>query len=530
MPTVTVHRTIPRTEIAAVLSPFDDIVAEQPAGDGVFGLGSGPFERYTRTVTTEPCDDPDEITVTQRVEYSLAVPLWGPLFIPLVSRRFARTPLPARRPWWAPPQRMDQRTSTVISLIAVISVFTGYIGTLLTQTNTFFKHEFGVSDAAVGTTLAAVRVGALLALVVTALADRHGRRRVLIMASVAACVVCATGAAAPGLVWLGASQTVARAFSTTMALIIGIIAVEETPAGSRAFAISVLTATAALGSGIAVMTLWVADLGVAAWRILYVIPLAAVPPTLWVGRRLPETRRFEARVVTLEGTGDTGDTGTQGPPRRTSRFEGVDRKRLALLAVSGLALAVFVAPASGFLNEYLRSERGFGAGQIVVFQILTNTPGGVGLLVGGWLADRYGRRLVGGASLATGAGLTLVMYLVGGWPMWIASLGGAVLGAAAVPALAVYGPELFPTGARGSANGIINLFSVVGSAIGLAGAGVLADVMGGLPTAMTVLTAGPVIVVVLIVALYPETKSRELEELNPVDAPVAYTIADRDHS
>ena len=77
----------------------------------------------------------------------------------------------------------------------------------------------------------------------------------LILSAVAGCVLTATGALAPDLAWLGVSQTVARAFSTALTLVISIMAVEEMPAGSRAFAVSVLTATAALGAGICVMLL-----------------------------------------------------------------------------------------------------------------------------------------------------------------------------------------------------------------------------------------------------------------------------------
>ena len=72
------------------------------------------------------------------------------------------------------------------------------------------------------------------------------------------------------------------------------------------------------------------------------------------------------------------------------------------------------------------------------------------------------------------------MFLTAGPGIWVWSLLGTVAGAMAVPALAVYGPELFPTDSRGMANGLINLFAVLGSATGLALAGWLADRTGGL--------------------------------------------------
>ncbi len=57
------------------------------------------------------------------------------------------------------------------------------------------------------------------------------------------------GAFAPDLATSTVSQTIARAFTAAMALLVAVVAAEEMPAGSRAYAVSVLTMTAALGAG-----------------------------------------------------------------------------------------------------------------------------------------------------------------------------------------------------------------------------------------------------------------------------------------
>ena len=51
--------------------------------------------------------------------------------------------------------------------------------------------------------------------------------------------------------------------------------------------------------------------------------------------------------------------------------------------------------------------------------------------------------------------------------MWGLSVAAAVLGAMTVPALGVYGPELFPTSLRGRANSSITITAVIGIATGL---------------------------------------------------------------
>jgi MFS family permease len=532
VPKVVTTHLVGADEVDVYLQPRQDLLVEQPEDDGgsasadgfgtrTFGLGTGPFHRYERVVTVAPGDGPTTRTVTESVSYRLAIPFWGFLFeLPVrhqlrLDRHGPRAATddgdgaPAKHPWWAPPDRLDAAMTVGLSLLCVFSMLGGYLGTLLSQTNTYFKQDFGVTDSAVGVMLAVTRIGALLALGIVALADRRGRRWVLILSAVAGCILTATGALAPNLAWLGVSQTVARAFSTALTLVISIIAVEEMPAGSRAFAVSVLTATAALGAGIAVMLLKVAALGVGAWRILYVVPLPATPFALALGRRIPETKRFRHQRRSAPR------------PGWRAQFLSMDRGRLLLLSMAGFLLAVFVVPAGSFLNEYLRTDRGFSAGGIIAFQILTSTPGGIGIVVGGRLADRRGRRLIGSIGVGLGALFTMFMFLTAGPAMWIWSLVGTVAGAMAVPALAVYGPELFPTDARGMANGLINVFSVGGSAVGLALVGWLADRTSGLGTAMAAMAIGPAIVVVLILLFFPETASVELEELNPTDAGLA---------
>ncbi len=537
MSKVVTTRLVDAGEATLYLEPMHGPVVERPDPSGGFSLESGPFHHWHRTVEVAPVgdDDPaharppradDRMMVTETVSYRLAVPVWGFLF-QLPIRRMIRQPRAAfttttgRHPWWAPPDQLDIRATVGLSLLCVFSVFSGYMGTLLSQTNTYFKEDFGVTDGAVGVMLAVTRVGALLALMIVALADRRGRRWVLVFAAVVGAALTATGALAPNLFWLGVSQTVARAFSTALVLVISIIAVEEMPAGSRAFAVSVLTATAALGAGVAVMLLPITNIGVWAWRILYVVPLVMIPLALALGRRIPETERFERhRQRERAGRTDPVAPGGRRPRQRLisrQQLRTMDRGRLVLLAAAGFLLAVFLLPASSFLNEYLRTDRGFSASSIVAFQLLTSTPGGIGIVVGGRLADRRGRRLIGSIGVGLGVGFTVLMFLTGGPAMWLFSLVGTVIGAMAVPALAVYGPELFPTDSRGTANGLINLFSVLGSAAGLALAGWLADRVGGLGPAMAILAIGPVGVVALILLRFPETASISLEDLNPSD-------------
>ncbi len=222
------------------------------------------------------------------------------------------------------------------------------------------------------------------------------------------------------------------------------------------------------------MLLWVGGIAPWGWRLLFAVPVLAIWPVIRIGRALPETRRFEAS--------DRRAASHQRRSGRPDALAGQHRPVACCSPCSALCFDLFVTPASAFLNEFLRTDRGFAPWQISVFTILTNTPGGIGIVVGGRLADARGRRVIGAIGLGAGVAFTVLMYLATNWTIWLWSILGAVIGAMAVPALAVYGPELFPTDARGRANGVINVARAAGAAAGAFLAGVLADrLAGGLP-------------------------------------------------
>jgi MFS family permease len=438
------------------------------------------------------------VAVTQTVDFRLAVPYFGWLFLLPFKRALAR-PGGERAPWWAPPARLDARAASVLGTLALLTLVSGYLNTLFTQTIPCAGDEFGAGNSALGVSGSIVRVGGLVALAVMIQADRRGRKVVILWASVAGALLAVTGAVAPSLAWLTVSQMLARAFSTAILLLVTIVAAEEMPAGSRAYAVSLLAMSSGLGAGVCVLALRLADLSTRSWRLLYLVPLLALPIIAAVRRRLPESRRFVAPHVPGDMAGHGG--------------------RLLLLAVSGVLVNLFVAPNSQFGNQYLRDERGFSGGRIGLLSIVIGTPAVIGIVGGGRIADVRGRRLVAAVALGAGTILTLGYYFSAGWEMWVVALVGTVISAAAIPALGVYGPELFPTGLRGRANGLVAVSSLLGSAAGLILCGVMADRFGRIGPAMAILSAGPLLLAVLVMAAYPETAGRELEDLNPEDRP-----------
>ena len=502
--TRTIERTWPagHPHTASLAEPRDDLVRERAAGAGVFVQdGDGSFDSYERRV--EPSAD----GVTERTTYRFAIPWFTWLFALPVRLALGRRLHAGRRgtPWWAPPDRLTPRQLGVIGLLAAASMSSAFINTLFTQTAEFAADDFGVGKSGIGIGGAVVRAGIVLVLPIAAVGDRIGRRRVIVGLAYAAPVVSALGAVAPTFPLLVASQTLGRPLGLALDFMVAVVATEEMPRNSRAYAVSVLAMASGLGAGVAIFALPLADVSASSWRLVYVVALVWLVVAIDIARRLPETHRFERPHVVA-------------PP--------IDRRRLAVVGAIALLGNLFVAPASLFQNGYLKDERGFSATMIAIFTLVTATPAFIGLVIGGRVADMRGRRHIIAVTVPIGAAFVVVSYSVGGPPMWLSVFLAATIGAIAFPALAVYRTELFPTGNRSRAAGLLTAAALLGGIAGLLAMGALLDadyshgiVMGGLATAQLA-------VVAVVILWLPETAHQELETLNPMDADVHPAGAD----
>ena len=437
--------------------------------------------------------------VTERTSYELSIPWFTWLFALPVRLVVARRLHAGRRgtPWWAPPDRLNQRQLWVIGLLAAVSMSSAFINTLFSQTVEFAADDFGVGKSGIGVGGAIVRAGIVLVMPVAALADRTGRRRVIVATAFVAPIVSALGAVAPTFWVLVGTQTVGRPLGLALDFMIAVVAVEEMPRNSRAYAISILAMASGLGAGVAISALPLADISDGSWRLVYLVSLVWLLVAFDVVRRLPETERFERPHVVA-------------PP--------LDRRRFVVLASIAMLGNLFIAPASLFQNGYLQDERGFSATMIAVFTFVTATPAFIGLVIGGRVADTRGRRRIIAVAVPISAAFIVLSYSIGGPPMWFSVFLAASIGGIAFPALAVYRAELFPTGNRGRASGLLTAAALAGGIGGLLLMGRLLDdgyshgaVMGGLALAQFA-------VVAVVLLWLPETAHRELEDLNPLDA------------
>lgn len=479
-------------EAARVLAPRTDVVDEAQEADGSFSQAVGPFNSYRREVVVH-----DDASATETTRYRLSIPWFGWLFAGAL-RRSLRTRRPEGKgsPWWSPPDRLTERQARTLALLAAAGMSATFANTLFTQTSTFVADSFGVSERGLGHAGAIVRLGVIISLPFALLADRLGRRRIIVLLAWLTPLCCALGAAATNFPLLVASQTVGRPLGIALALLAAVAAAEEMPRNSRAYAVSVLAMAAGLGAAVAVAALRLTDLGPEAWRLVYLLSLVWLPVAFSLSRNLLETRRFETvhRI---------------GVP--------LNRHRLALIATVALVANLFVAPASYFQNNYLDKVRGYSGGGIALFTLATGTPASLGLVVGGRIADLVGRRRLIAICSPISTVCIVAAFFASGPAMWAASLTGGFMAAMAYPAFAVYRAELFPTGNRGTANGLITATALLSGSAGILLVGYFRDQGYSYGSLMVVMALGQLAAAFVAYRWYPETAHLELEAMNPDD-------------
>jgi len=305
-------------------------------------------------------------------------------------------------------------------------------------------------------------------------------------------------ALSPNIVFFAAALFLTRTANAALGAMVTVLAIEEMPRGSRAWAVSVLAMSAALGAGIVVWAQPVAGLGPSWWRTVFVLPALMAPFVVGIMRRLPESRRFQQRRIEVAIRPYLG--------------------RVVLLGTIFFLMALFLSPIDWFRNEYLRDEHQFSAARVSLFVLATATPGGLGLYFAGRAADLRGRRIVTVIAASVGLGAIVVVYNTGGSTLWWLALVGAIVSSGLLPALGVIRGELFPTSIRARTGAIAGVFGVIGGSVGIVLAGWLRVRWGSFGPAMALLWSGPLVGTTLVWLFLTEGAGRELEDLNPEDS------------
>ena len=362
--------------------------------------------------------------------------------------------------------------------------------------------QAGLSGTVLGMGLAVIRLASLASLPLAGLADRHGRRPVVLGVAGVGLALTASAALSPGYWWFVALFALARPFLSATSAVAQVTAAEHTSSSGRVRALALVTAGYALGAGLVAVVRGLGA-GVVGFRVVFalaIVPLVALP---LLARWLSEPDRYHAaQPGAAEGL-------LSLPALRTEW----GHRLLALVAVA-FAVAFVTGPANSFLFVYAENVLGVSPALTAGIVLAALPAGLIGLGLGRWGADAAGRRVTGGLALVGIAAAGIVTYsgsveaAVGGYLLAV------LAGAAFAPALAALAAELFPTAVRGRVAGWLVATGVLGGVGGLLAFGALADAFDSFgPPAIVV--AVPALAATLLLARLPETRGLELEESAP---------------
>jgi AAHS family benzoate transporter-like MFS transporter len=393
---------------------------------------------------------------------------------------------------------VDAGHRRLLWLLGLSVFFEGYGRSLVTVVLPYVGHDLRVPPADLSYAVALTGVGSFGVLVLGPLADRFGRRRLLLVSVLGLSLLGAATALAATLPALVAWQVGARVFQEGALFTAAVIAAEEMPAADRGAAQGLIGTANACGSGFAAFLLAGIDRVPGGWRGLCAVGLAAFAGLPFLRRALPESRRWLAHV---------GPRLRRPPPAYRGRM-------LAALVVAFLGMSYDIAGFS-FATYVPITVHGWSAAAVSAMFIGAGGVGLPGWWLGGRLADRRGRRLAAVVFLLGLSAAEVAFFLGGSRALWPAFAVMVFCQGGKITVLRSWATELFPTSFRGAAAGWLAAAGTTGGMAGLALAGILAPRLGGIAPALAAIAAAGVAAAAAAYAWLPETRGLELEIVAP---------------
>jgi MFS family permease len=409
-------------------------------------------------------------------------------------------------------RRWNDRTVWAVTALAVASGFGqfGVVAALGSVAKSFghisqgssIADQAGLSGTELGIGLAIIRLASLGGLPLSGLADRFGRRRVLLGTVTLGLALTALTTVSPGYWWFVVIFALGRPLLSATNAVSQVTAAEQTGSRDRAKAVALVAAGYGVGAGITAIlhSLFRHTLGFRGLLALCLVPLVLVQ---LVRTKVPEPDRYAIAAASPEHA---------LPVFGVAALHGRHARRLWLVVAITFMISVITGPANTFVFLFAQSFVHL-SGRITALMVVgAGVSGLAGLLAGRYLADRVGRRPTAALGMAAIAAFGVLTYTGSAAALVVGYVAGVLSGALLAPALGALVNELFPTSVRASVAGWVVAAGVLGAVAGLLAFGAVADVGNRFGLSAAVLFLPSALAGALFFAL-PESKGLEPEQL-----------------
>jgi putative MFS transporter len=412
-------------------------------------------------------------------------------------------------PFLRPPLPMSRAHERLFLLVGIAALFAGYDMNIFGLALQQIQASLNIPEDRLTQTVSLFRLASFVALGLAYCADLVGRRRLLLITITGQAIATLLTAFSAGYEQFVAYQILTRVFGYAEEMLCFVVIVEEVDARLRGWSSGLLAAMDSTGAGVASLVFAFVNMLPYGWRAIYVIGALPLFLVAFLRRRLPETKRFEARSTEVHRLATRVSAAVELLKRLATEYPG----RLTVIVLVCSAYSFGIASAPVLMAKFLQQHFGYTPGQVTLLFV----PGGFIALalsiLAGRLSDRIGRKPVVMATLVINvAGYLVLFNAPNGLIAAVAWIVGIFGGFTTDALIAGFALEIVPTAYRATVSGIRYSSGTLGGAVGLLLEGFLYDRFHSHSTAVSALFV-VVLVAVVGVLFLPEPAGRVLEDI-----------------
>ena len=249
-----------------------------------------------------------------------------------------------------------------------------------------FQASLDLTDVDAANLTGLVKLGAIPAIFIVFLADKIGRKPVFLFSIIGFSISAIIAAYSNSYYSLLGGLFLTRLFTMIGELLAIVLVAEAAPPKRRAYMLGILAICGTLGDASAIIGYGFMDGVTDAWRTMYLF--GALPAVLVIFWRssLKESAAFKSAQARH-----------QNEKSNLNPFESLkgNWKTMGLICFALFLFWIPISPALSLLSKHLQSDIGWKQSMVSTLQMGAGMMGFVGNALGGFLADKLGRKQVG---------------------------------------------------------------------------------------------------------------------------------------